>query len=153
MDMHRFEINFIESLYTLVILVLTIVALGLNILGSMTGLAIPFYYTPPFAGCVTGLVMKAAVLIHRKGGWLKKKGDEWEEAKDRHKPTHYLIPWAQILILQPILGLSAQAEYIVWQDLASSPILQVTYAIGTGVLISAGVLGYIVAAIKAKEGF
>lgn len=154
MDSHRSEIVSTESLYTLLVLAITIVALGLNLLGALMGSAAPFYHTPPFVGCLLGLVMKAAVLIHRKGGWLKSRGDEWEEDKDRHRPSKYLVPWAQLLILQPMLWLVIQAEFRVWADLSGSPaIYQWGYLFGTVALVLLGIAGYIVAAVKAKTGF
>lgn len=99
-----------------------------------------------------GIIIRLDTMVHRIGGFLNANGDPWEAAKAAHAPTGYLMPWADVYVMVPVLVLIIYAEVQAW-GYFSTPAKRWGYLLSTIFLTAGGVWGWITAATKAKTGF
>lgn len=101
---------------------------------------------------IEGLIMRVDTQVHRYGGFFLSQGDPWEIAKAAHTPTGYLMPYADILALVPLLVMLAYAYAQIWDHFWKRWV-SVLYISGTAIAITVGVYGIVEAIRLAKTGF
>jgi hypothetical protein len=150
---YRSQITAIDLAHTTMIVVVIIIQLSLTVISDLTGNRLPQLWVPAFSIVMLGLVCRLDTMVQRLGGFLAAAGDPWEIAKATHVPTTYLMPMADVLCMSASIGLLVYAEYRAWQFFSNKRKAQVSYLGGTLLFVAIGIVGWILAATKAKTGF
>jgi hypothetical protein len=150
---YRAQQTAIDLVHQALIIMVFLIMVWLTVKAELANNPKLLILVPLLTVTILGLIMRLDTMVQRMGGFMKKMGDPWELAKATHKPTTYLMPAADVLVMVPIMAMLIYAEYKIWQQFKDSPRLQWGYLLGTLVLIAGGIGGWILAAIKAKTGF